>query len=115
MRDADMRARLAAIFTRCAEEGGQEIYRSLFSLLMIDGIDRWLALLDDEVVPALLFNHLAEVIDDAQYEPQVQRLMQVLGQLGDLAVTFSAEFRQTPPTISLHLRPPPVIILGLPH
>src|SRR5260370_27015975 len=112
MRDADMRARLAAIFTRCAEESGQEIYRSLFSLLMIDGIDRWLALLDDEVVPALLFNHLAEVIDDAQYEPQVQRLMQVLGQLGDLAVTFAAELSQTAPTRSLRLRTAAVIILG---
>ncbi len=112
MRDADMRARLAASFTRCAEEGGQEIYRSLFSLLMIDGIDRWLALLDDEVVPALLFNHLAEVIDDAQYEPRVQRLMQVLGQLGDLAVTFAAELSQAAPTRSLRLRTAAVIILG---
>ena len=112
MFDADTGARLAAIFTRCAEEGGQEIYRSLFSLLMIDSIDRWLALLDDEVVPALLFNHLAEVIDDAQYEPQVQRLMQVLGQLGDLAVTFAAELSQAAPTRSLRLRTAAVIILG---
>src|SRR6266699_1367555 len=112
MRDTDSRARLAAIFTRCAGEGGQEIYRSLFSLLMIEGIDEWLMLLDEEVVATLLFNQLAEVIDDVQYEAQVQRLMQVLGQLGDLAVTFAAELSLPASTRSLRLRAAAVIILG---
>jgi HEAT repeat protein len=112
LRDADTRARLAAIFTRCAEEGGQEIYRSLFSLLMIEGIDEWLTLLDEEVVPTLLFNQLAEVIDDAKYEAQVQRLMQLLGQLGDVAVTYAAELSQPVSTRSLRLRAAAVIILG---
>ena len=112
MREADTRARLAAIFTRCAGEGGQEIYRSLFSLLMIEGIDEWLMLLDEEVVATLLFNQLAEVIDDVQYEAQVQRLMQVLGQLGDRAVTFAAELSQPVSTRSLRLRAAAVIILG---
>ncbi len=112
IRDADAREQLASIFTRCAGEGGQEIYNSLFSLLALDDIDRLLVLLDEEIVPAMLFNQLAAVVDDAAYETQVKRLIQLLGRLGEMAVTHAAELSQTVPGRSLRLRTAAIIILG---
>src|SRR6266852_5576726 len=42
MRDGSLREEMAGIFTRCAEEGAQEIYRSLIPLLKIEGIEEFL-------------------------------------------------------------------------
>jgi len=112
IRDADAREQLARVFTRCAGEGGQEIYNSLFPLLAVDGIDELLVLLDEEIVPAMLFNQLTAVVNDATYETQVNRLIQLLGQLGDISVTHAAELSQPAPGRSLRLRTAAIIILG---
>src|SRR5262249_25098254 len=39
LRDMQAGERLARLITRCAEEGGEEIYHALFALLDLEGID----------------------------------------------------------------------------
>ncbi len=81
VRNRAAREELARIFTRCAEEGGQEVYRSLLPLIMVDGVDELLALLDQNIVPDLLFTQLQDAVDNVAYEAQVKRLVRVLGTL----------------------------------
>ena len=112
LQDAEAREKLAHIFTRCAEEGGQEIYHVLVPLLALEGIDELLVLLDETIVPDMLFNQLAAVADDAAYEAQVKRLIPVLGKLGGAAVERAAEWSRSEPGRSIRLRAAMVNILG---
>ncbi|HET8852544.1 MAG TPA: hypothetical protein VFN02_08455, partial [Ktedonobacteraceae bacterium] len=97
LQDAEAREKLAHIFTRCAEEGGQEIYHALVPMLALESIDRLLVLLDETIVPDMLFNQLVAVVDDAAYEAQVKRLIPVLGKVGSAAVERAAEWSQPEP------------------
>ena len=101
LQDAEAREKLAHIFTRCAEEGGQEVYHALVPLLALEGIDELLVLLDQTIVPEMLFNQLAAVADDAAYEAQVKRLIPVLGKLGGAAVERAAEWSRSEPGRSI--------------
>jgi len=112
LQDAEAREKLADIFTHCAEEGGQEIYHALVPLLMLEGIDKLLVLLDETIVPGMLFNQLIDVVDDAAYEAQVKRLVQVLGRLGSAAVERAVEWSQPEPGRSIRMRAAMVNILG---
>jgi HEAT repeat protein len=112
LQDAEARERLADIFTHCAEEGGQEIYHALVPLLGLEGIDKLLVLLDETILPDMLFSQLAVVVDDAAYEAQVKRLIQVLGRLGSATVERAAEWSQPEPGRSVRLRAAMVNILG---
>src|SRR5712691_1498474 len=86
MRDGSLREEMAGIFTRCAEEGAQEIYRSLIPLLMIESIEEFLVLLDKNIVPGLLFAYLSDSADILVYEAQVKRLCRLLWRFGPVAV-----------------------------
>jgi HEAT repeat protein len=113
LRDAAAREKLASIFTRCAEEGGQEVYRSLLLLLLVDGIDKFLVLLDTAVITELLFNYLVESADDVARDTQVKRLIRILGRFGEAAVPRASELSQVGPQRSRRLRSVAINILGV--
>ncbi|HLJ32929.1 MAG TPA: HEAT repeat domain-containing protein, partial [Ktedonobacteraceae bacterium] len=115
MRNATAREQLAQLFTLCAEEGGQEIYRSLLSLVMIEGIEEFLPLLDSAIVTDLLFTQLIEAADIFAYDVYVRRLCRVLGMLGSSAVERASELSQRASSRSLRLRAAAINILGNTH
>lgn len=112
VRDTEACEKLARLFTRCAEQGAQEIYSSLLPLLEVEGIDKLLVLLDQALVPDMLFKHLADVADDAAYEAQVKRLTRVLARCGEAAVVRATEWGIPEPGRSLRLRAAMINILG---
>ena len=112
VRNKAAREELARIFTRCAEEGGQEVYRSLLPLIMVEGVDDLLILLDQAIVPELLFIQLEDTVDDVAYEAQVKRLTQVLGRFGSIVVSRAAELSQPMSERTTRLRAAAINILG---
>ncbi len=112
VRNRAAREELARIFTRCAEEGGQEVYRSLLPLLMVDGVDELLALLDQTIVPELLFTQLQDAVDNVAYEAQVKRLVRVLSRFGGIVVDRAVRLSQPAPERSIRLRAAAMNILG---
>ncbi len=112
VRNRAAREELASIFTRCAEEGGQEVYRSLLPLIMVDGVDDLLILLDQSIVPELLFTQLQDTVDNIVYEAQVKRLTQVLGRFGSIVVSHAAELSQPMSERTTRLRAAAINILG---
>lgn len=115
VRNKGTREELAHVFTRCAEEGGQEVYRSLLPLVMIEGVDDLLALLDKSVVPDLLFTQLEDAVDDVAYESQVRRITQVLGRFGGVVVERAVQLSQPAPERSVRLRAAAINVLGGTH
>jgi HEAT repeat protein len=106
---------LAHLFTRCAEEGNQEIYRSLVPLIMLDGIDDLLSLLDKDIVSDLLFAQLQDTVDDVAHEEQVRRITKLLGRFGNAVVDRAAQLSL--PAVGTHahsvrLRAAAINILG---
>ena len=112
VRNKAAREELARIFTRCAEEGGQEVYRSLLPLITVEGVDELLVLLDQSVVPALLFTQLQDAIDDVAYESQVKRITRVLGRFGGDVAEHARELSLPGPGKSPRLRAAAINILG---
>ncbi|GHO84464.1 HEAT repeat domain-containing protein [Dictyobacter formicarum] len=112
VRNKAAREELALIFTQCAEEGGQEVYRSLLPLITADGVDDLLTLLDRTVVPDLLFTQLQDAVDDMAYEQQVKRIVRVLGRFGEQVVLQAADLSLPAPERSLRLRAAAVNTLG---
>ncbi|MBO0780251.1 MAG: HEAT repeat domain-containing protein [Ktedonobacteraceae bacterium] len=112
VRNRAARMELARIFTRCAEEGGQEVYRSLLPLLMVEGVDELLVLLDRAVVPDMLFTQLADAIDNIAYEAQVKRLTRVLGRFGRTVIQRASQLSLPAPGRSTRLRAAALNILG---
>ncbi len=112
VRNKAAREELARIFTRCAEEGGQEVYRSLLPLIMVEGVDDLLTLLDQSIVPELLFTQLQDTVDNLAYEAQVKRLTQVLGRFGSVVVARAAELSQPMSERTTRLRAAAINILG---
>ena len=112
LHDTQSRKKLAQLFTLCAGSGAEEIYQSLFPMLMIDGIDEFVPLLDSIVVPGLLYKQLCDIVDNAAYEQQVKRLVRVLGHCGASAVPRAAELTSAAPDRSTRLRSAAINILG---
>jgi HEAT repeat protein len=112
VRNKEAREELARIFTRCAEEDGQEVYHSLLPLLTIEGVDELLLLLDQSVVPELLFKHLCDTVDNVTYDDQVRRLIRVLGRFGGVVVARAAELSRPGGGRSIRLRAAAINILG---
>ena len=105
----------ARAVTRCAAEGGQEIYYSLLPLLMVEGVEEFFVLLDPTVVLDLLFAHLQDSVDSIAYEAQVKRLVQVLGRFGNAVVERAVELSLPTAERSTRLRAAAVNILGGTH
>jgi HEAT repeat protein len=103
---------LALHLTRFAVEGAQDIYQSLFPLLMVNGIEELVIRLNPEIVLDLLFKHLCDVVDDAAYETTVKRLVRVLGHCGEVAVPYASELSQSSHGRSSRLRSAAINILG---
>ncbi len=112
IRDQAAREELASLFIGCAEEGTQEIYHSLLPLIMVEGVEDLLLLLDKTTVPNLLFTQLQDTIDDPTYEAQVRRITQVLGWFGDAVVDRAAQLSTPAAKRSLRLRAASINILG---
>ncbi len=112
VREKDTREALARIFTLCAEEGGQEIYRSLLSIIMVEGADEFVTLLDQNIVPDLLFTQLQDAIDNAGYESQVKRIARVLGRFGGVVGDRAAQLSLPAPERSARLRAAVINMLG---
>ncbi len=112
LRDGSQRVALARAITRHAEEDAQEIYQTLFLLLMLPDIDELIVLLDMEVVPSLLYNRLREIVDDSAYDAQVKRLVRVIGYLGPVAVPQAAVLSRADAGESPRLRSAAINILG---
>lgn len=112
VRNRAAREELARIFTRCAEEGGQEVYRSLLPLIMVDGVDELLTLLDQNIVPELLFTQLQDAVDNVAYEAQVKRLVRMLARFGGTVVDRAVGLCQPAPERSIRLRAAAINILG---
>lgn len=110
--DQGQRAALARLFNRHTAEGAYEIYQALFALLMVPGIDEFVALLDGEALPSLLVSRLVEVVDDLEYEGQVKRLVRIIGSLGAAAVPLAAALSKPAATHSSRLRTAAINILG---
>ncbi len=115
VRNAPAREQLAQLFTLCAEEGGQEIYRSLLPLVMVEGIEEFLLLIDGTFVTDLLFTQLIETVEIFAYDAYVRRLCRVLGMLGSSVVDRASELSQRAPSRSLRLRAAAINILGSTH
>jgi len=81
-------------------------------LLMVEGVDELLILLDTTIVPELLFIHLNDAIDNIAYEAQVKRLVRVLGRFGGVVVTRAAELSRPAAGRSIRLRAAAINILG---
>ena len=103
---------LAQLFTRFALEGAQEIYQSLFPLLMVDGIDEMIIRLDADVVLELLFKQLCVVVDKPEYEAIVKRLVRVIGRFGAVGIPRATELSQPSAERSSRLRSAAINILG---
>ncbi len=103
---------LARLFNRYAVEGAQEIYQSLFPLLVVDGIEELVTRLNTEIVLDLLFKQLCDVVDTAAFEMMVKRLVRVLGHLGAVAVPRASALSQSSPGRSGRLRSAAINILG---
>ena len=112
VRDAQACKALARLFTCYAEAGAQEIYQSLFPLLVVNGIDEFITLLDAEVVSGLLFKQLCDIVDNVAYEAMVKRLVRVLGRFGAVVVPRAAALSQEQPGRSARLRSAAINILG---
>ncbi|HET7638297.1 MAG TPA: hypothetical protein VFK47_06090, partial [Ktedonobacteraceae bacterium] len=112
MRNQASRDELAHLFTRCAEEGVQEMYSALIPLLTVEGIEEFLVLLDMTVVLALLFTYLCDAVDLPAFEAQVKRLCRILWQFGEEAVPYAAQLSQPEPNRSLRLQTAAINILG---
>jgi HEAT repeat protein/ABC-type nitrate/sulfonate/bicarbonate transport system ATPase subunit len=112
VRNRAAREELARVFTRCAEEGGQEVYRSLLPLVMVEGVDDLLTLLDQNIVPDLLFAHLQDAVDDIAYDAQVKRLTRVLSHFGGMVVERATQLSLPSSERSLRLRAAAINILG---
>jgi HEAT repeat protein len=112
LREEDQRAVLARQFSRHAEEGAYEIYQALFALLMVPGIDEFVALLDRETVPSLLVRELVDIVDNVEYEGQVKRLVRVISNLGAAAVLLAAPLSKAGAGQSARLRSAAINILG---
>jgi HEAT repeat protein len=106
------RDELADIFTRCAEEGVQEMYYALIPLLEVEGIEEFLVLLDMTAVLELLFTYLCDTVDLPAFEAQVKRLCRILWQFGEDAVLYAAQLSQPAPNRSLRLQTASINILG---
>ncbi len=91
LQERDTRQRFAFIFTRYADKGAPEIYRSLLSLMIIEGADDFVTLLEQDIVLELLFTQLQDAIDDGIYEAQVKRIVRVLGRSGGMVVNRAAQ------------------------
>jgi len=103
---------LAQFFTRFALEGAQEIYQSLFPLLMVDGIDEMIIRLNADVVLELFFNQLCVVVDNTEYEALVKRLVRILGRFGVVGIPRATALSQPSPEKSDRLRSAAINILG---
>ncbi len=103
---------LAQLFTRCALEGAQEIYQTLFPLLMVDGIDEMIIHLNADVVLELFFNQLCSVVDNTEYEALVKRLVRILGRFGVVGISRATALSQPSPEKSDRLRSAAINILG---
>lgn len=112
VRNRAAREELARIFTRSAEEGGQEVYRSLLPLIMVDGVDDLLTLLDQTIVPEVLFTHLQDAVDNVAYEVQVKRITRVLGRFGGVVVERALQLSLPAPERSPRMRAAAINILG---
>lgn len=112
VRNRQAREELATLFQRSAEEGGEEVYRSLLPLITVDGVDDLLSLLDQHIVPDLLFTQLQDAAEDIAYEPQVKRIVRVLGRFGEPVVARATDLSLPTPERSLRLRAAAVNTLG---
>nr|MDQ2716138.1 hypothetical protein [Chloroflexota bacterium] len=83
VRDARARGELVLLLTHCIEEGIQEVYQALLPLVMVAGAEELLLHFERANVPDLLFDYLADAIDNAAYDSQVKRLIPVLGRFGE--------------------------------
>ena len=111
-RDQTVQEELATLFTRCADEGAFEIYHALFPLLMLEGIEEWLIILDPSIVPDMLFTYLQDTAELPAYENQVKRLSRVLWSFGDEAVPYASTLSQPMPGRGIRLRSAAINILG---
>ncbi len=112
LRDHAARQQLARIFTHCIEQGAQELYQSLFPLIMLDGADELLLLLDRHIVPDLLFGYLRDTIDIPAYDEQVRQVCRILWRFSGSVVPQAAELSQPAPGRSSRLRAAAINILG---
>jgi HEAT repeat protein len=69
---------LARLFSGCAGQGAPELYQALFPLLAIEGGDAFLRLLDPVKISDLFFSRLVDIIDEAEQEALVKRLVRAL-------------------------------------
>ncbi|MGI9057192.1 MAG: HEAT repeat domain-containing protein [Ktedonobacteraceae bacterium] len=106
------RVELAAILTRCADEGAFEIYYALLPLLMVENIGEFLVQLNASTVLKLLFTYLRDAVDIPAYEGQVKRLSRVLWHFGTEAVSYASPLIQAVPGRSIRLRAATINILG---
>lgn len=103
---------LAELFMRCARHGSPELYQALFPLLEIEGMEALLVQLDAKVVSELFFQRLIEIIDEADQEALVKRLVRALSAWGSVVVPYAASLCSPVSNMGGRLRTAAINVLG---
>jgi len=112
------RKMLARVFDRYAteNENGVWVYRTLFLLLNIEGVEHLMVLLKNKSVPKMLFQYLALIADDVRFnvygEPLIRMLRQFGSQENEDVILMAAELSKPAPQRNLQLRKAAIGILG---
>ena len=112
LEDRQALAKLAALFTLCAEQGAPELYQALFPLLLVPGSEMFLALLDPALAADRFFQRLVECIDDPNQEVLVKRLVRALSAWGGAVVPRAASLSDAGSRAGGRLRTAAINILG---
>lgn len=81
---------LVTLLQDCAAQGVPELYQALFPLLLIEGSELFVKVLDPEVVSELFVQRLIAIIDDERQEQLAKRLVRALGSWGEVIVKRAA-------------------------
>ena len=110
--DQQALAELAALVAHSVEQDAPELYAAFFPLLLIDGSEAFFQFLDPALVVERFFQHLLEIIDDAEQEALVKRLVRVLSVWGNAVVPRAAMLSAASSGASARLRTAAINVLG---
>jgi HEAT repeat protein len=113
--DQSALAELAALLADCALQGAPEVYQALFPLLLIEGSEALVQLLDPQAIAELFFQRLVTIIDDSQQDLLVKRLVRALSCWGIAVVPRAAWLSSAQSGSGGRLRTAAINVLGGTH
>lgn len=116
--DKNTRRKMARVIDRYATEteNGSWVYRALLPLLAAPGVERLMMLLNNQIVPELLFQHLAQITnnirDSSRREPLIRILQHFASQKCEDVIRIAAQLSQPASQRNPQLRKAAIDILG---